>query len=136
MSFAKELIVPGAVVVFWVAYFVDTWGMPAQTTVYPYFLMIAMPLIGLGVLFEVRRKPSAAAEPISLESLRRPGMILGLSLAYLVLFALAGFLIASILFLVASMLAFRVRLQVALAVAVLFTGSLYLLFTEIFVLRI
>ena len=143
MTVLKELWVPALVVAYGALYYADTRGLPEQSTLFPSFLMVAMPILGALVLLDEARKararpdaPGSGAGDGGLAALRRPALVFGFALGYLALFASAGFLVASPAFLLASMLALRVRWPKALAVAVAFTGVLYLVFAEGFGVRL
>ena len=45
MSLIREALVPGILVVFGVIYFLSVHDLPKHSTVFPYFLMIVMPLL-------------------------------------------------------------------------------------------
>ena len=75
MALLKELIVPGILGVFGLAYAIDILGLPVESTVFPHFLMILMPV--LGVLIMVR--PGSAG--FDWGALLALGMAAGIALA-------------------------------------------------------
>ena len=140
MSLWKELIVPGVVVVFGLAYAVDIHGLPTESTVFPYFLMILMPLLAVLIMLQEWRyqratatgeAPDAAGEAAH-PSLKAPLIVLSASVGYVALYAVCHFLIATFVYMVAVTMIFGVKPLKAAVIAAGIAGSFYVLFGEFF----
>ncbi|MDP6785799.1 MAG: tripartite tricarboxylate transporter TctB family protein [Rhodospirillales bacterium] len=135
MAILKELLIPGLVFAFGAAYFVETDGLPFETVLFPHFLMWVMPVLAVLILLaEVRLGTSKAGEEASslLAELKKPGLLVVMCAGYVVAFWLAGFLVATILFLALTMLLLRVHWLKSVVIATAFSFSLYFVFGVIF----
>ncbi len=137
MSLWKELIVPGVVVAFGLAYAVDIRGLPTESTVFPYFLMILMPLLVVLILWQEWRHLRATttgetAGEDDQPSLKAPLIVLSASVGYVALYAVSHFLIATFVYMVAVTVIFGVKPLKAAVIAAGVAGSFYVLFGEFF----
>jgi hypothetical protein len=143
MGVAKELVVPALVAVFWVIYYVRTLDAPMESVLFPKFLMVVMPLLAVMILVReyrnVRSQDTTAGTkalgkggetPWSsmLRELEKPGIIVGSTAGYLVLFVLTNFLISTTVFLAVVMVLLKVPWTKAVIVAVAFAFTLYAVF--------
>ena len=106
--------------------------------------MWLMPILAaLILLAEVRRKAQRTYEADETEEkpegstsllteLRNPGLLLAMCVGYVVVFSLTGFLVASIVFLVLTMILLRVHWLKSMVIATVFSLSLYLVFGVVF----
>ena len=136
-----ELLVPTVFAGFGLVYFTSVQGLPRESTVFPYALLICLTL--LIVLVLSREAGGGAASSDGLDDSRSPHLhwrddfgkplviLLG-SLAYLALFRYLGFLVAGYLFMSTIMLVLRVRALLALFFPLLFVAGMYLLFSKLF----
>ena len=144
MAILKEFLIPGLVFVFGAVYFVQTDCLPFETVLFPHFLMWLMPILAaLILLAEVRRKAHRTDEADETEEnpegstsllaeLKKPGLLLAMCIGYVVVFSLTGFLVASIVFLVLTMILLRVHWLKSMVIATVFSLSLYLVFGVVF----
>jgi hypothetical protein len=148
VGFLKELLVPVLFAGFLAVLYFDTADLPKESVLFPHILMVVMPVFaGLMLLTEYRQRKArsllansadgdAADAPRGWAFHARPMLVAGLTAGYLALFILTNFLIATSIFLVSSMLVFRVHWLKAAIIGVAFTGTLYAIFHFGFNIRI
>lgn len=143
--FLVELILPAALAVFGVVYYLTTTDLSRQAVFFPHMMMVVMAALTAIVLlkefFDRRRPDYAVREPAAgwretLTGARKPLSVFALALAYYGLIILAGYFAATVAFLLASLLVFGVRPLRAVLLAVLFPGALYLVFVLLFQIRV
>ncbi len=141
MGVLKEAFVPLVVCVYWLVYFLSTRGLPRETTVFPYFLMVVMPLVGVMILIGEYRKtrstdPKDAGKRRSLSefavTLKNPAILYGLSVFYLILFIYTNFLISTTVYLTGTMMIFKEPWLKSAIIGVGLAVSLYVVFGVIF----
>ena len=141
MGVLKEAFVPLVVCVYWLVYFLTTRGLPRETTVFPYFLMVMMPIVAVMILIGEYRKtrgtdPKDTGKRQSLTefavTLRNPAILYVLSVLYLILFIYTNFLISTTVYLAATMLIFKEPWLKSAIIGVGLAVSLYVVFGVIF----
>ena len=136
----KECIVPGLMLVFGVAYYFKTTGLPDETLLFPHFLMWIMPIfVGLMLLTSFRQKNKNEKEAKELSSLKHffieikgPALLIFMSAGYIVLFSLTGYLPATVAFTFLTMILLKVHWLQAIMVGTGFTLILYFVFAILF----
>ena len=141
MPLIREALVPGILVVFGIVYYLSVRDLPKHSTVFPFFLMIVMPLL-IGMIFvqEYRERSahgSDADEPKNADKkapadFKAPAVIFGGSLGYLLLFSLAGFFVASVSYVFFVMVYFGINPVRSAITSGLFTAALYVVFAKMF----
>ena len=141
MGVLKEAFVPLVVCVYWLVYFLTTRGLPRETTVFPYFLMVMMPIVAVMILIGEYRKTrgSDAKDTGKRQSLtefavtlRNPAILYGVSVLYLILFIYTNFLISTTVYLTGTMLIFKEPWLKSAMIGVGLAVSLYVVFGVIF----
>lgn len=141
MSLIRETLVPGILVVFGVIYYFSVQGLPEQSTVFPFFLMIVMPLLIVMIFVQEYRERSAqesdADDPKNAvkkapTDFKAPTVVFAGSIGYLLLFSLAGFFVASFSYIFFIMVYFGTKPVRSAITSALFTTALYVVFAKIF----
>ena len=141
MSLIREIFVPGIIVVFGLVYYLSVHDLPRHSTLFPYFLMIVMPLLIVMIFIqEYRERKPRGEEPdypqnavkTTLMEFKAPAVIFAGSIGYLLVFSLAGFLVASPLFVFFIMVYFRINPVRSAITSVVFTATLYVVFGKMF----
>ena len=141
MSLIREIFVPGIIVVFGLVYYLSVHDLPRHSTLFPYFLMIVMPLLIVMIFIqEYRERKPRGEEPddpqnavkTTLMEFKAPAVIFAGSIGYLLVFSLAGFLVASPLFVFFIMVYFRINPVRSAITSVVFTATLYVVFVKMF----
>ena len=141
MGVLKEACIPLVVCVYWLVYFFTTRGLPRETTVFPYFLMVMMPIVAVMILIGEYRKtrgidPKDTGKRQSLTefavALRNPAILYGVSVLYLILFIYTNFLISTTVYLIGTMLIFKEPWLKSAIIGVGLAVSLYVVFGVIF----
>lgn len=142
MSVVGELLVPGIVVVFGVVYFFTVRGLPQESTVFPYVLMLLMPILAVLILLQEYRKGRGETESATeaggkrvvsgWEGIKAPAVVFGGSVGYLAIFSLSNFLVASFVFMGFIMIYFGIKPVKSAVISVLFTATMYVVFGQAF----
>jgi hypothetical protein len=145
MPVLKEAFIPALTCLYGLVYFMTIQELPRESTVFPYFLMILMPFLGIMILIGVYRKSRKAEEKPAAQgpslfqfivSLKNPAIIYGLSIAYLVVFIFTNFLISTAIYLTGTMIIMREPWLKALIIGVGFSVALWVVFGQIFMVPI
>ena len=141
-QFIKELFVPAVVVGYGVAYYFTTNHLAEQSIIFPYFLLLLMPVfIVLIVVGEFGKARAAKADaPVAAGGsladavlvYRNPAILIGTASVYLLLFVFTNFLVSTIIYLFATMTILRVAWLKSAIIAAAFTFSLYYIFATLF----
>ncbi len=132
---------PGILVVFGVIYYFSVHDLPKLSTAFPFFLMIVMPLlIVMMFLQEYRERSARGSDADDLENavektlvdLKAPAVVFTGSIGYLLLFSLAGFLVASSSYVFFIMVYFGIKPVRSALTSVVFTAALYVVFAKMF----
>lgn len=148
--FWTELLLPCVMIAFGVIYFLDTQDLSRQAVFFPHTIMVVMALLAAAVILTeyVSRRRSNSAESagnnaddrLSVRNRilphKKPLMVIGLSAAYMIAISLLDYFIASIAFLVVSLLIFKTSPWVSLAIGVTFPLVLYVIFVVLFGVRV
>jgi hypothetical protein len=112
-------------------YYGTTFRLPLESRIFPQTVLA--PVVGLGLVLLVRaiREGEVADEQLVPIWRSRAPLVFGLSVAFVVLFALSNFLIAAFLFLLVSLLVLKVRWPTALLTAVGVVAGYYLIFAKL-----
>jgi hypothetical protein len=141
MSLIKETLVPGILVVFGVIYYFSVQGLPKHSTVFPFFLMIVMPLLIVMILVqEYRERPAAGSDADDAENavkktladFKAPAVVFAASIGYVLLFSLAGFFVASFSYILFIMVYSGITLVRSAITSAVFTAALYVVFAKMF----
>ena len=140
-----ELLLPAAVAILGVVYYVTTMGLSRQAVFFPHSMMVVMSVLGVLVLgneFLDRRRarpdeaaPAAGWRETAMAA-RRPMTVFGLAVVYYGLIIALGYFPATVVFLFASLLIFRVGVVRAALLSLAFPGALYLVFVLLFHIRV
>ncbi len=141
MFLIREALVPGILVVFGVIYYFSVLDLPKHSTVFPFFLMIVMPLLIVMIFLQEYRERSArgrdgddpenAVEKAPVD-FKAPAVIFAGAIGYLLLFSLAGFLVASASYVFFIMVYFGIKPVRSAVTSVVFTAALYIVFAKMF----
>ncbi|MCG8543797.1 MAG: tripartite tricarboxylate transporter TctB family protein [Alphaproteobacteria bacterium] len=139
-----EVWIPAIVLVFGVAYYHSTRGLPELSVAFPQFLMVLMPILAAVIFVSESRKGDGSHDPsmqptsfgTALIALRNPAILLGSAILYLALFVATNFIIATVTYLATTMVALRVHWTKAIAIACGFTFGLYGVFGYLFAVQI
>jgi hypothetical protein len=135
MSVIGELLVPGIMVVFGVIYFFSMRGLPQESTVFPYVLMVLMPILVVLILvqeFHRGRGETASEAEKDRGRIAAPGVVFLGSIGYLVIFSLSHFVVASFVFMAFIMIYFGIKPAKSFIVSAVFTGAMYVVFGQMF----
>lgn len=141
MSLIREALVPGILIVFGVIYYLSVKDLPKLSTVFPFFLMIVMPLLIVMIFVQEYREMSAhgsdaddpkKADKKALADFKAPAVVFAGSIGYLLLFSLAGFLVASASYVFFIMVYFGINPVRSAITSGLFTAALYVVFAKMF----
>ncbi len=141
MSLIRETLVPGILVVFGVIYYLSVHDLPRHSTVFPYFLMIVMPLLIVMIFVqEYRERPARGRGTDDPETVanktptnfKAPAVVFGGSIGYLLLFSWAGFLVASVAYVFFITVYFGISPVRSAIISVGFTAALYVVFAKMF----
>lgn len=142
MSMVGELLVPGIVIVFGVIYYFSVAGLPQESTVFPYVLMVLMPILAVLILLQEYRRHRSGSESTAeaakeeavkaIEDIKAPALVYAASIGYLVIFYLSNFIVASFVFMAFVMIYFRIGLMKSLGISALFTVVMYVVFGKAF----
>ena len=143
--FVKELLIPAVVVAYGIAYYLATNRLAEESVVFPYFLLVLMPVfIVLIVAGEYRKARQAKASQGDVPSAtegsfadavlvyRNPAILIGTASVYLVLFVFTNFLVSTTVYLFAAMTILGVRWLKSAIIAGAFTFALYYIFATLF----
>lgn len=141
MAFLRELIIPALTGVFLLAYFIDVQGLPIQSQIFPFTLMVAMVLVAIPLAIREYKRIGGVGVPAKpLEGRpdgpRRIFALFTMSIGYVILWAVIGFLPATVLFLIASMATFGVSWIRAALIGLILTALMYGLFQELFLVQL
>ena len=141
MPLIKETLVPGILVVFGVIYYLSVQDLPKHSTVFPFFLMIVMPLLIVMIFVQEYRErpahgsdaddPKNAVEKAPAE-FKAPAVVFAGAIGYLLLFSLAGFLVASFSYVFFIMVYFGTNAVRSAITSAVFTAALYVVFAKMF----
>ncbi|WP_108662887.1 tripartite tricarboxylate transporter TctB family protein [Acuticoccus kandeliae] len=136
-----ELVFPAVILVLAVIYYFNTLGFSRQAVFFPHSMMVVMAVLAAVVLtkeyLDRRGRPAATGSGLaSLGVTRNALLIFALSVAYYGLIIAIGYFIATGIFLLVSLFVFGVHRFVSIALALGFTGVLYLVFAVLFDIRI
>ncbi len=141
MSLIREALVPGILLVFGVIYYLSVHDLPKHSTVFPFFLMIVMPLLIVMMFLQEYRERSArgsdtddsenAVEKAPVD-LKAPAVVFAGSVGYLLIFSLAGFLVASASYVFFIMVYFGINPVRSAITSAVFTAALYVVFAKMF----
>ncbi len=141
MSWIREALVPGILVVFGVIYYLSVHDLPRQSTVFPFFLMIVMPLLIVMIFVqEYRESPAAGSDADDAENavkktpadFKAPAVVFAGSIGYMLLFSLAGFFVASFSYVFFIMVYFGINPVRSAITSGVFTAALYVVFAKMF----
>ena len=141
MGVLKEAFVPLVVCVYWFVYFFTTRGLPRESTIFPYFLMVVMPLIAIMILIGEYRKgrgshieetENKASFTNTVLSFKNPATLYVLSILYLVLFIMTNYLISTTIYLIGTMIVFKEPWRKSIVIGIGLSVSLYLVFGVLF----
>jgi len=129
----RALAVPALALAYVGAYHLLLPPLRPQSLVFPRLMAVAILVFAL-LITAVSVLRTRVAPPLAREGpgLRGPAILFGLCVAYVALFALAGFLVASVLFMLAAMTAFPVAWPWRIGVTAGTVGILYLIFSVLF----
>lgn len=137
----NELWVPAIVGAYGVAYYASTRGMPSESVAFPHFVTLLLLVMAVLVVAtamwagrrdDVAQAASARSPAQIIADLRNPAIVFGTAVLYLALFAATNFVIATIAYLIATMVALRVHVLKSAIIAVAFTLGLYGVFGYLF----
>ena len=141
MALIRETLVPGILVVFGVIYYLSVHDLPKHSTVFPYFLMIVMPLLIVMIFVQEYRErsaqgsdaddPNSAVKTAPVE-FKAPAVVFAGAIGYLLLFSLAGFLVASFSYVFFIMVYFGTNPVRSAITSAVFTAALYVVFAKMF----
>ncbi len=96
-----ELIVPGLITAFILAYHFQVRTVPSEVLLWPYIVTVALVAMLGVVLFQIFKSPTKARKTMAL---RKPAALLLLTTGFLVIMKFAGYTLSSFLFLLGTML--------------------------------
>jgi hypothetical protein len=141
MGVLKEAFVPLVVCIYWLVYYLTTKGLPKESTIFPYFLMVIMPFMAIMILIKEYRerrgvnpdptKKRRSFEEIAL-SYKNPAILYLLSILYLILFIFTNYLISTAIYLIGAMIIFKEPWHRSIVIGVGLAISLYVVFGVIF----
>ncbi|WP_366658183.1 tripartite tricarboxylate transporter TctB family protein [Fodinicurvata sp. EGI_FJ10296] len=126
MAFLREALMPLVVLAFIVAYVSLTQNKPAESTIFPYTIMIFIGALAIGILASSWKLKDFYR--VANEEKSRAPLVFALSLLFIVGFVYLGFSIAALAFLVVSLIALGTRPIPSIIISVILTGGIYLLF--------
>jgi hypothetical protein len=137
MPLIREALVPGILVVFGIIYYFSVHDLPKHSTVFPYFLMIVMPVLIVLIFVQENREMSARGENTSAPKtftadFKAPAVVFAGSIGYLLLFFFAGFLAAATIYVFSITVYFGTKPVKSAIISVAFTVALYVVFGKIF----
>lgn len=124
----SEAVVPLAAFVYTAVFLISIKGLPAESTIFPRTILIAVTLLGLAVMATEARKTVPKPHP------RNPKAytMFGLSVLFVIAMGFVGYLVSAMVFLMVALIHLGQRPLLALPVGVLLPGIIYLLFTGLF----
>lgn len=126
MAFLREALMPLVVLAFIVAYVSLTQNKPAESTIFPYTIMVFIAALAVGILGSSWKLKDFYR--VANEEKSRAPLVFALSLLFIVGFVYLGFSIAALAFLVVSLIALGTRPIPSIIISVILTGGIYLLF--------
>lgn len=117
-----ELIVPGLMGAFILAYHFQVRTVPSEVLLWPYLVTAALVVMLSVVLFQVLKGDGRAKKKMSL---KKPAALLLLTVGYLAIMRFAGYTVSSFLFLLGTMLFLGASRKMALIVSVSIAAILH-----------
>lgn len=117
-----ELIVPGLIVAFLIAYHVQVRDVPSEVLLWPYMITIALVVMVGIVLFQVLREGGGGGVTTQL---KKPAALFALSVGYLAIMKIAGYTLSSFFFLLCTMLVLGAGKKTAIVVSLSIAAILH-----------
>ncbi len=134
-----ELVVPVLTAIFFALLAYNIHGMMSLATIFPYVLMIAMFVFGIGIVVVEMRAGSARSHSESdhdgaswIDAYKNPALVFTGALAYVGLIYVVGYYPATFIYTLAFIILFGNNALKAAAIATGFTACLYLIFVKLF----